>query len=133
MINVKQIINDYVWQHTTAIVEVYEITSGIKRVKDTFEIKFDNLIHEERNTELDEMILAKLAEIGYIIDMGQQADGTPKTVITDNTANWVAPSDPAVNPITDPNIFPKDVIPTYEEAMAVAGADPNLVGNQPVN
>ena len=66
MINIKSVENDYVNQYTIATVEVYEILSGVKRVRDTFLVTLPG-IHDVFDSTLDDMILAKLAEIGYNI------------------------------------------------------------------
>jgi hypothetical protein len=131
MLNVRQVENDFVNQVTVTTVEVYEAVGGVKRIKDTFMIKIPG-IHELRGDAMDELILAKLAEIGYTVDVTTQADGTIQSAVTDLSSGWIAPADAKVNPITDPNILPPDVVPTEEEAAAIALADPNLVGNTPV-
>jgi len=64
MISIKQVENDYVNQYTIATVEVYEVMSGIRRVRDTFLVTLPG-IHEVMDPTLDDMVLAKLAEIGY--------------------------------------------------------------------
>lgn len=64
MISIKQVENDYVNQYTVATVEVYEVLSGIRRVRDRFLVTLPG-IHDVMDSTLDDMILAKLAEIGY--------------------------------------------------------------------
>lgn len=64
MISIKQVENDYVNQYTVATVEIYEVLSGIRRVRDRFLVTLPG-IHDVMDPTLDDMILAKLAEIGY--------------------------------------------------------------------
>jgi hypothetical protein len=132
MLNVRQVEQNFIDQVTTVTCEAIETVGGIRRIVDTFMVTLPG-IHDVRSSELDELLTAKLASIGYVIDVGQNADGTPKSTITDNTGSWVSPADPAINPINDPNIVPPGGTPSEEEALAVMDADPNLVGNPPSN
>lgn len=70
MINIRQVENDFVNQYTIATVDIYEVMSGIKRVRDTFLVTLPG-VHELMDPTLDDMILAKLAEIGYNVVVTQ--------------------------------------------------------------
>ena len=132
MLNVRQVEQNFIDQVTTVTCETIETVGGIRRVVDTFLVTLPG-IHQHRSSELDELLMAKLASIGYHIEVSQAQDGTPVSKIVDQTSNWVSPADPAVNPINDPNIMPPGGTPSEEEALAVMNADPNLVGNPPAN
>ena len=130
MLFVKQVENDFVNQQTVITVETFEVVGSLKRHKDTFMIKVAG-IYELKDDRLMEVIESKLAEIGYTFNLTEMVDGSVQSQIIDESAGWSTPADGKVNPMTDPNVVPPSVAPTEEEALAVLGADPNLVGNQP--
>lgn len=132
MLFVKQVENDFVNQQTVITVETFEVVGSLKRHMDTFILKVAG-VYELKDDRLMSIVEDKLKEIGYTIDLTEMVDGSVQSKIIDESAGWVTPSDGSVNPMTDPNVLPQSVVPTEEEALAVLGADPNLVGNQPAN
>lgn len=132
MLFVRQVENDFVNQQTVITVETFEVVSGLKRHVDTFILKVAG-VYEVKDDRLMGIIEDKLKEIGYTINITEMVDGSVQSQIIDESAGWITPADGKVNPMTDPNVLPKSVVPNEEEALAVMGTDPNLVGNQPAN
>lgn len=132
MLFVKQVENDFVNQQTVITVETFSTVGNIKRHMDTFVMKVAG-VYELKDDRLMDIIESKLAEIGYQMTVTEAPDGTMQSTIVDNTAGWTTPSDGTINPMTDPNVLPPNVVPTEEEAAAVINTDPNLVGNTPTN
>ena len=64
MLNIRKLEVDFINKVTIATVEVYETTMGVQRLKDTFYITLAG-IYDINDTSLQDMVYAKLGEIGY--------------------------------------------------------------------
>ena len=66
MIQITKIENDFINQYTIATVNIYEITLGVQRLKDTFIITLTG-IYDISDPQLLDLIYARLHNIGYEI------------------------------------------------------------------
>jgi hypothetical protein len=64
MLTIRKLEVDFINKVTIATVEVYEITMGIQRLRDTFYITLTG-IYDINDVSLQDAIYAKLGEIGY--------------------------------------------------------------------
>lgn len=64
MLNITRIENDLVNQYTIATVEVYEISMGLQRLRDTFYVTLKGT-YDMGDPKLQEAIYEKLAQAGY--------------------------------------------------------------------
>ena len=69
MINITRIENDLVNQVTVATVEVYEISMGVQRLRDTFYITLQGT-YDMNDPKLQQAIYEKFAAINYDIVPG---------------------------------------------------------------
>ena len=93
MIEIRKIENDFINKLTVATVDIYEVLSGIQRLRDTFVIQLDGVL-DISDSSLVDLIYGKLSDIGYEIVVQTNAPYTPPAA---------APTDPAG---TDSNPIP---------------------------
>ncbi len=91
MIEILKIENDFINKYTVATVNIYEITMGVQRLRDTFVLTLDGIM-EITDPALLDLVYAKLNSIGYQI-----------VIKTDSPAN-VTPVDPVVDPVVSDNV-----------------------------
>lgn len=87
MIEIRKIENDFINKLTVATVDIYEVLSGIQRLRDTFVIQL-NGVYDISDSSLVDLIYGKLSDIGYEIVVQTNAPYTPPAP---------APTDPAGN------------------------------------
>jgi hypothetical protein len=78
MIQITKLENDFINQYTIATVNIYEITSGVQRLKDTFIITLTG-IYDISDPQLLDLVYARLHDIGYEIIVQSSAPTTPTT------------------------------------------------------
>ena len=66
MIEIRKIENDFINKLTVATVDIYEVLSGIQRLRDTFVIQLDGVL-DISDSSLVDLIYGKLSDIGYEI------------------------------------------------------------------
>lgn len=84
MIQITKIENDYINQYTIATANIYETTSGVQRLRDTFIITLTG-IYDISDPQLLDLIYARLHDIGYEVIVQASAPVT--------SANTAAPLD----------------------------------------
>lgn len=89
MLNITRIENDLVNQYTTATVEVYEISMGLQRLRDTFYITLPG-VYDMNDPKLQEAIYEKLASINY--DLVPTVDPTTANIVDPLTQAPPAPN-----------------------------------------
>lgn len=66
MIEIRKIENDFINKITVATVDIYEVLSGIQRLRDTFVVQLDGVL-DISDSSLVDLIYGKLSDIGYEI------------------------------------------------------------------
>jgi hypothetical protein len=87
MIEIRKIENDFINKLTVATVDIYEVLSGIQRLRDTFVIQLDGVL-DISDSSLVDLIYGKLSDIGYEVVVQTNAPYTPPAA---------TPTDPAGN------------------------------------
>jgi len=100
MIEITKIENDFINKVTVATVNVYEVTMGIQRLRDTFVISLDG-VYDITDPSLADLIYARLASIGYqvIVKTDSPANVTPV-----DTSTVAAIVDTTIPPETTPTV-----------------------------
>jgi hypothetical protein len=112
MIEILKIENDFINKYTVATVNIYEITMGVQRLRDTFVLTLDGIM-EITDPALLDLVYAKLNAIGYQI-----------VIKTDSPAN-VTPSDPVVDQaVIDSVTAAADSISASIDTTATTDTDP---------
>lgn len=88
MIQITKIENDFINQYTIATVNIYEITLGVQRLKDTFIITLTG-IYDISDPQLLDLIYARLHNIGYEIIVQTSAPVSTSTTLDTATQNSV--------------------------------------------
>lgn len=86
MIEIRKIENDFINKLTVATVDIYEVLSGIQRLRDTFVIQLDGVL-DISDSSLVDLIYGKLSDIGYEIVVQTNAPYTPPPAPTDPAGN----------------------------------------------
>lgn len=83
MIEITKIENDFINKVTVATVNIYEVTMGIQRLRDTFVIQLDG-VYDITDPSLADLIYTRLAAIGYqiIVKTDSPANVTPAEQVT---------------------------------------------------
>ena len=83
MIEITKIENDFINKVTVATVNVYEVTMGIQRLRDTFVISLDG-VYDITDPSLADLIYTRLSAIGYsvIVKTDSPANVTPVETAT---------------------------------------------------
>lgn len=88
MIEIRKIENDFINKITVATVDIYEVLSGIQRLRDTFVIQLDGVL-DIADSSLVDLIYGKLSDIGY-------------EIVVQTNAPYTQPSNTAGSGISDP-------------------------------
>ena len=109
MIEITKIENDFINKVTVATVNVYEVTMGIQRLRDTFVITLDG-VYDITDPSLADLIYTRLAAIGYDV-----------IVKTDSPAN-VTPAEPVAPAPLDVDL--QQVVNSVESQIVADTATP---------
>lgn len=95
MIEIRKIENDFINKLTVATVDIYEVLSGIQRLRDTFVIQLDGVL-DISDSSLVDVIYGKLSDIGYeiVVQTNAPYTNTPAPAPTDPAGNESDPIPP---------------------------------------